>query len=199
MTRFYLIRHAAIDGLGQRIAGRMPGVALNARGREQALRLARRLAREPIDAIHTSPQRRAIETAEALAQQLRLELHIAGEIDEIDFGDWTGKTYEELGSLAKWRAFNALHSSTRLPNGELLLEAQARVIGFMERLCQQNAEKKFALVSHGDVIRVALAHQLGIPIDFITRFEIGPASISAVELHTDGPRVLCINDSVEII
>jgi probable phosphoglycerate mutase len=199
MTRFYLIRHAAIDGLGQRIAGRMLGVSLNAHGREQALRLALRLARQPIDAIYTSPQRRAIETAEAAARELGLKFAVADELDEIDFGDWTGKSYEELSAFPEWRAFNALHSSMRIPNGELLLEAQTRVVGLIERLCERHPEKTVALFSHGDVVRVALAHQLGIPIDFIMRFEIGPASISAMESHTHGPRVLWINGGPEAI
>jgi broad specificity phosphatase PhoE len=199
MTRFYLLRHAVIDGLGKKITGRMSGVALNASGRDQAARLARRLERHAIDALYTSPQRRTIETAEAVAQELGLKIEIAGELDEIDFGDWTGKTYDELGGLDEWRAFNALHSATRIPNGELLLEAQTRVIALMGRLCDRHPEKTVALVSHGDVIRVALAHQLGIPIDFIMRFEVGPASISAVELNAHGPRVLWINSCAETI
>jgi broad specificity phosphatase PhoE len=65
----------------------------------------------------------------------------------------------------------------------------------MARLQQSRQEETVALVSHGDVIRVALAHQLGVPIDFIMRFEIGPASISIIELHDHGPRVLCVNGS----
>jgi probable phosphoglycerate mutase len=200
MTRFYLIRHAAIDGLGQRIAGRMPGVKLNACGFEQAASLARRLARKSIDAIGTSPQRRAIQTAETVARELGLKIHIARELDEIDFGDWTGKTYEELDALPEWRAFNALHGSTRIPNGELLLEAQARVIGFMQRLCEKKTQSTIALVTHGDVIRVALAHQLGMPIDFILRFDIDPASISAVEIHeSNAPLVLWINSSADAV
>jgi broad specificity phosphatase PhoE len=199
MTRFYLIRHGAIDGLGQRIAGRLPGIALNASGRDQAARLARRLARESVYAIYTSPQRRTVETSEAMARVLGLKIQIAEELDEIDFGDWTGKTYEELGALAEWRDFNLLHSSTRIPNGELLLEAQSRVVGFLGMLSERHPDKTIALVSHGDVIRVALAHQLGIPIDFIMRFDIGPASISAVELHTHGPRVLWINSCPEVL
>lgn len=199
MTRFYFIRHAAIDGLGQRIAGRMPGIALNTSGRDQAARLARRLARESIDAIYTSPQQRTVETSEAMAQVLDLKIQLVEELDEIDFGDWTGKSYEELDLLPEWRGFNLLHSTTRIPNGELLLEAQSRVVGFLGMLSERHPEKNIALVSHGDVIRVALAHQLGIPIDFIMRFDIGAASISAVELRTHGPRVLWINSSPETI
>ena len=128
-----------------------------------------------------------------------LPMQIAPELDEIDFGDWTGKSYEELARLPEWRAFNLLHSSTRIPNGELLLEAQSRVVGFMGQLSERYPDQTIALVSHGDVIRVALAHQLGIPIDFIMRFEIAPASVSAVEIYAEGPRVMWVNHLAEQI
>jgi len=193
MTRFLLIRHAAIDGLGRRIAGRLPGVALNAAGREQAARLARRCAGESIHAVYSSPQLRATETAETVAMVLGLKIHIAAGLDEVDFGDWTGKSYEELDPVPEWRAFNARHSAIRIPNGELLLETQARVVGLIERLCADHPGHTVALVSHADPIRLALAHQLGMPIDFLMRFEIGPASVSAVELHAATPRVLYLN------
>lgn len=197
MTRFLLIRHAAVDGLGERIAGRMPGLALNAAGCEQAARLARCLGGEAIHAIYSSPQLRATETAQTVATVLGLKIQIAAALDEIDFGDWTGKTYEELRALPEWRDFNRLRSSMRITNGELLLEVQARVVGLMARLCADHPGRTVALVSHGDPIRLALAHQLGTPIDFILRLEIGPASVSAVEIHSHGPRVLWINSGME--
>jgi probable phosphoglycerate mutase len=61
-TRFLLVRHAAIDGLGVRIAGRIAGVGLNGQGRAQALSLGRRLAGVPVRAIYTSPRERTQET-----------------------------------------------------------------------------------------------------------------------------------------
>jgi probable phosphoglycerate mutase len=192
MTRFFLIRHAAIDGLGERIAGRTP-IALNATGREQAARLGRRLAGASIDAVYSSPQLRATETAQAVAIVLGVKLEIAAALDEVDFGDWTGKTYEALQAEPKWRAFNALHSSTRIPNGELLVETQARIINFIDRLCAEYPERTVALISHGDPIRLALAHQLGMPMDFLMRLEIAPASVSALERYAEMPRVLYVN------
>jgi probable phosphoglycerate mutase len=193
MTRFLLIRHAAIDGLGSRIAGREPGRMLNAEGRAQALSLAEALARRAVDALYSSPQPRAVETAEAIGRGLGLAAPIAAELDEVDFGNWTGKSYAELDLVPLWRSFNDLHSSTRIPGGELLIEVQARAVALLGELQQRHPGQTVALVSHGDVIRVALAHQLGIAIDFIMRFDIAPASISALELHERGPRVLCVN------
>jgi broad specificity phosphatase PhoE len=193
VSRFLFVRHAAIDGLGTTIAGRKAGVVLNAAGREQVKRLARRLAGESIDAIYASPQSRATETAQAVANLLGLELQIAADLDEIDFGDWTGKTYQELASVPEWRAFNALRSARRIPNGELLLEAQTRIINLMTRLEQRHTNQTIALVSHGDIIRGAFAHFLGMPLDFLLRFEISPGSVSAIELSADAPRILWIN------
>jgi len=192
MIRFLLIRHAAIDGLGARIAGRSP-IALNASGREQAAGMSGRLASESVHAVYSSPQLRATQTAETLAMVRGLKIRVAAEIDEVDFGDWTGKTYKELDPLLEWHAFNTRRSSTRIPNGELLLETQVRFVGLMERLCGKHPGDTVALVSHADPIRLALAHHLGVPIDFLLRFEIAPASVSAVEIHDQAPRVLYIN------
>jgi probable phosphoglycerate mutase len=192
MTRVFLIRHAAIDGLGERIAGRM-SVALNAHGRAQAARLARRFAADSIHALYSSPQLRATQTAQTLAAALGLEIQLAAELDEVDFGNWTGKTYDELRGLSEWRLFNTLRSATRIPNGELLLETQARMVALLERLRRRHPGQTVALVSHADPIRLALIHQLGAPLDFLLRLEIGPASVSAVELGTETARVLYLN------
>lgn len=166
---------------------------LNAEGRAQLERLSERLARRAIHALYTSPQPRAVETAERVGRALGLSAQIAPELDEVDFGDWTGMSYAALDLLPRWRTFNILHSSTRIPGGELLIEVQARAIALLAKLQERHDAGTVALVSHGDVIRVALAHQLGIPIDFIMRFEIGPASVSVLELDEHRPRVICIN------
>lgn len=56
MTTFVLVRHAAHDWLGRGVAGRMPGVLLNAQGRQQAERLVQRLDGRRIESIHCSPR-----------------------------------------------------------------------------------------------------------------------------------------------
>jgi Histidine phosphatase superfamily (branch 1) len=86
MTKFLLIRHAAHDLLGKVLAGRSPGVHLNARGKLEAESLADRLAMLSISAIYTGPLERARETAEPLSNRLRLELSLAPAFDEIEFG-----------------------------------------------------------------------------------------------------------------
>jgi probable phosphoglycerate mutase len=148
--------------------------------------------------IYSSPQPRARETAEFLAELLGYSVKIAPQLDEIDYGEWTGRTFDELRSIARWRDFNSLRSCTRIAGGELMIEVQARVLGLMESLCRRHPAMTVALVSHADVIRGGLAHCLGMPLDLVLRLEISPASISVVAMEQDGPRVLCINNTEEI-
>src|SRR4051812_28936003 len=73
MTRFLLVRHAAIDAHGRSLPGRSPGVHLNALGRQQAQALAQRLSGLPVAALYSSPLERAVETAEPIATLLGLQ------------------------------------------------------------------------------------------------------------------------------
>ncbi|MBW3624933.1 MAG: histidine phosphatase family protein [Armatimonadetes bacterium] len=192
-TTFLLIRHASHDLLGRALTGRMPGVSLNAQGRAESESLAERLSALPIRAVYASPLERARETAAPLAERLGLPVHVAEEIGEIDYGEWTGRPFEALNDHPKWSDYNSFRSGTRIPGGEMMLEAQARIVTFMERLRERHPDQAVALVGHGDVLKSAVAYFLGAPLDLFQRIEIGPATVSAVELNDWGPRVLCVN------
>ncbi|HEY1373770.1 MAG TPA: histidine phosphatase family protein [Candidatus Binatia bacterium] len=199
MTRFFLIRHAATALVGRRIAGRLDGVSLTDAGRAEAARLAQRLAAEDVAAVYTSPRERARETARPLAETLRRQAVVAHEIDELDYGEWSGKTLAELDTMPLWRAFNSARSLTRVPNGESILELQARVVGFMERLAAEHESSSVALVTHAETVRAALAYYLGVPIDQSLRFDVDPASVSIVELHEHSGKVRCVNSAEAIL
>jgi broad specificity phosphatase PhoE len=74
-----------------------------------------------------------------------------------------------------------------------MLEAQARVIGAMEKLRSIHHDEAVVLVSHGDVIKAALLYYFGLPIDAYQRFDIDPASISTVVVGDWGSKILCLN------
>ena len=156
MTRLIFIRHAATDCFASRLAGRDADVHLSAAGKVQGQRLAHALMRQRIGKIYSSPQPRARETAQFMAELFGDSVRIAAQLDEIDYSEWTGRTFEELHRVAQWREFNSVRSCTRIPNGELMIEVQARVLALMECLCQRHPAMTVALVSHGDVIRAAL-------------------------------------------
>jgi len=194
-TNFLFIRHGAHDLLGKRIAGRQEGVHLNSLGEQQAGQLAERLSLLPIDAIFSGPLERARETAAPLAKRFDLPLQIADEFTEVNFGDWTNATFQELANVPLWSHFNSHRSATAAPNGELMLDIQARVIRKLAELGQQH--RFVAIVSHGDVIRATLAHFLGTPLDLFQRLEIDPASTSLVECGDDFVRVRLLNAPVD--
>jgi broad specificity phosphatase PhoE len=198
MTRLIFVRHAATDCVPNRLAGRDANVHLSADGKVQGQRLAHSSKQLGIGQIYSSPQPRARETAEFLAELSGETVAIAAQLDEIDYGEWSGQSFDDLRGIAQWRDFNSLRSCTRIPGGELMIEVQARVLALMELLCRRHPATTVALVSHADVIRGALAHCLGMPLDLVLRLEVSPASISIVAMKQDGPRVLCINNTEEI-
>jgi probable phosphomutase (TIGR03848 family) len=190
-----LIRHAAHGLVGHTIVGRALGVRLSPAGARQAQALADRFAGGALAALYTSPLERATETAAAIGARLGLEPAVAEELNEIDFGAWTGRTIAELDQIEAWRQFNIFRSSARIPDGETMVEVQARFLRLIERLTPAHPGETVALVSHGDVIKAALAHYLGVHLDLFQRIEIGPASVSLVQLCPYGPKVLLINGS----
>jgi probable phosphoglycerate mutase len=193
MTTFYLIRHGHVDTVNRLIGGRQPGIHLTPQGRQQAEALAERLAEEPIAHLFSSPLDRTRETARPVAERLSLEVHLADDLLELDFGQWTGCEFHDLQSDPHWKRFNAFRSGTRIPGGETMLEVQSRVVGLMERLRDRHPEEAIALVSHGDVIRSALCYWLAVPLDFFQRIEISLASVSILRVDKHGPLVLAMN------
>jgi probable phosphoglycerate mutase len=84
----------------------------------------------------------------------------------------------------------------RFPDGESFVEAQDRAVSEIEFLRSRHKGKKgsFACVSHADVIKLILAHYIGLHIDLFQRLSVSPASISA--LHIDpGIHLLTLNDT----
>ncbi len=186
MTVFHLVRHAEHDLLGRVLTGRMPGVLLNERGRGQALRLARLFSGCAIAAVVSSPLERAQETAAPIAAALGLDVDTDAGLDEIDFGEWTGVTFEALQDLPGWQAWNQFRGTALTPGGEMMLEALARALGALERLRQAHPEGEVVLVSHQDVLKALLAHSLGMPLDLMHRIELVPASWSVLQMFEDG-------------
>lgn len=196
MRRVLFLRHGHHDRLGRILCGRMPGVSLSETGRAEARAvaetLARRFAGETVRVL-SSPQPRTRETAAPLAAALGAEAGIAPDLDEIAYGDWTGKPFAELEGDPAWTAWNTQRGSARPPGGESMAEVQTRVGGLLDRLAAE-AGPPVLLVSHGDPIRAALLGVLGLPLDACDRIVVAPASCSELELWPGGGRVVSLNE-----
>jgi probable phosphoglycerate mutase len=197
MNRFYLIRHALTDTAGKYLSGRAVGIFLNEEGNGQAKRLANSLINLQISEIYTSPLDRTVQTAEIIAKTLNLACIISEDFQEIDFGNWTNSSIKDLENDKLFRQFNLFRTGTRIPNGELIIEAQLRIINGIEKLNQKYQGKNIVIVSHADLIRLAIGYYAGIPIDLLQRIEISPASLSSVDLFEDNVRIFEINKHLE--
>ncbi|MFL5011000.1 histidine phosphatase family protein [Rhizobium sp.] len=192
---FFLVRHAAHDNVGNFLAGCTAGISLGEAGRSQVQRLGQRLRREDITEIYTSPRERTRETAEGIASACGLSLpQTDNALDEVNFGDWSGKTFEALNDDPLWRRWNTTRSLTRTPGGETMLDVQTRIFGLMETLASGGDKNRIALVSHADVIKAGVSHVLGLPIDAWPRFDIAPASVTTVVIGDWGAKVMTLNE-----
>jgi broad specificity phosphatase PhoE len=172
----------------------MPGIRLNAAGEAEASRLAERFRSERIDAVYSSPLERATQTAAPIAAALGLPPEIDEDINELDLGDWTGAAFGDLSTKQDWQWWNAARGQHRPPGGETMIEVQVRISRWLEAVRTRFPQGAVIAVSHGDVIKAALAFVLGLSLDHHDRLEIDPGSISMIQTGEWGLKVLRVNE-----
>jgi probable phosphomutase (TIGR03848 family) len=186
MATILLVRHGQNDMVGKKLAGRLPGVNLNDQGKAQARRLAAELASLPIKAVISSPLERAQQTAEPVARIHDLPVEINVGLEEIDYGTWQGKSIKQLRRSKLWKTVQERPSTFRFPEGETFTGAQSRIAETLQALSTAYAEKDVIVcVGHCDMIRLAVAFFLDMPLDAFQRLQISPASVTVLHLKGD--------------
>lgn len=189
-----LIRHASHPHLGKILSGRLAGVPLSDIGRAQAAALGDALAGEDIARVHSSPVQRARETAQAIAATCGVGVETVEALDEIDFGDWTGRAFEMLSADPDWHLWNAHRAIAEAPRGESMAAAQARVVAHIRTVAADHPGATVAMVTHCDIIRAAVADVLGLSLDAVHRFDVDPASVTRLAVGDWGARIRSINE-----
>ena len=187
-----LVRHGLTDWNEQgRLMGRSD-VELNTRGQAQVHAVADALRSVPVRAVFSSPQRRTQQTAATIASVHNLSVHTEESLAEVWLGRWLGMTWSEVRTdpdVTRYLA-DPTHVSDAFEPGTAV---HARVVGFVERLRSQTDETT-VLVSHGDPLRVLLAHYLSMPLASYRRLEVAPASVSVIRFDPAfGIRVVLLN------
>jgi probable phosphoglycerate mutase len=194
-TTFHLVRHGEHDQVDRTLCGRMPGVVLNATGKEQARAAGRRLAALQPLRILSSPLERARGTADIIGQETGCSIEDAPPLQEIACGEWTGKAFEDLHKDSRWRGWNEARSVTRPPGGEMMIEVQARVVSYLQSLRRLYERARLVLVSHSDVIKAAILFYIGLSLDLFSRIEIAPGSISTLIIGNWGAKLVSLNET----
>jgi len=201
MTQILLIRHAVNDFVKTgKLAGWTPGVHLNEEGQAQAVALGKRLADTPIDHLYASPLERTMETAEAIRQHHQhLNIQQTTELGEVRYGDWEGMEINKLTGRKMWQVVQQYPSRAEFPNGETMRGVQTRAVNAVEALVSAHPRETVAVVTHADIIKMVLAHFLGMHLDEFQRIVITPASISVLSLGFGRPYVGTMNDMAHIL
>ena len=195
MPLLLLIRHGENEFVKTgKMAGRLPGVHLNERGRQQAAELAKALADVRLKAIYASPLERAVETAEPIAEGRKLEIQLRPDLMDNDIGKWQGRTLKQLRRLKKWKVVQQAPSRFTFPEGESFLQAQTRVATTLDEIATSHRQKDIvAVVFHADPIKLAVAHYLGMPLDQFQRLGCDTGSVTVLYVSEMGAHLIKLN------
>lgn len=188
-----LVRHGVTDW---NVAGRLMGwavVELNARGRAEAEAVAEALREVRLSCVIASPQCRAQETAAVVARPHGLTVRADPGLAEVWVGDrWQGRTWDDLqGEPEILRSLqDALYRCDQI---EPAAAVQDRMVQSAERARAEGGQGSVVLVSHGDPIKVLLAHYLGMDLAAFRRIVIHTGSVSVVRFSGNGCRLLALN------
>lgn len=191
MTSLYLVRHAAHVLQDQVLVGRLPNIELSEVGRRQVDGLRRHFRTVPLDVVRTGPLHRA----RATANKLEAPVEVDDALNEIDYGEWTGRRPAQLSSDPAWRDWNVKRGAARVPGGESMQEVQDRAVEVVECLRRDRSNTRVALVSHGDVLRAILVFYLGMPLDYLARLTVAPGSATLLVVKPWGPTLVCLNQT----
>ncbi|MPZ91725.1 MAG: MSMEG_4193 family putative phosphomutase [Actinobacteria bacterium] len=193
MTIFYLVRHGVTSHTGHRLSGRMPDIHLSDAGRSEAEVAASSLAKVRLKSIYSSPMDRCIETARIIADKHGLPARTRRDLAEVEYGSWTNRSLKAVARTKLWSSVQKWPAGTRFPEGESFVEIQSRGVAVLEDLRIRHPKDRICVVSHGDVIRLVMAHYMGIHLDLFQRILVTPSSISVLSVTDSGPLVLTLN------
>ncbi len=194
MTLIHLLRHGEHVLAGRVLAGRTPGVGLSERGRAEIAAMAERLAADGVEAVYASPLQRTKELAEILSARLDLPINFREDVIELDFGEWTGLTFDEVRADPRWEFWRSCRSIASVPGGESMHQVYDRTVNALLDMHRSHPEGRIVVVSHGDVIRAAVLFALGMPLDLYARIEVAVASLSTIRIDGSGIRAVAVNE-----
>ena len=195
-TLLLLVRHGQTPTTGKLLPGRAPGLHLADAGREQAERVAARIAELPrVDAVYASPLERTRETAAPIGKALKQKVTTHKGLLECDFGDWTGAKLADLMKKPEWSTVQRAPSTFRFPNGESFTEMQVRITTALDSIRLRHPGGVVVCFSHADPIKAALAHAMGTHLDLFQRIVVSTCSVSALAYGSSSPIVLTVNST----
>ena len=195
MTELFLIRHGETLWTKEKRYQGHTDTDLTPHGKRQARALARRLRSVTFDAIYSSPLKRAHETAAILARAAGARFQMDAGLKEISFGDWEGRSAQELikkrdRRFLGWQKGNF----AKPPGGESMPHFKKRVGSFLGKILNRHPAGRLALVTHGGPAKIMLFEMLRLSMNFWWAFRVEPASLSRLLIAPGIRQVVLWND-----
>ena len=189
-TQLYLIRHGEVEQRYHRVfGGSRIDMALSPLGQQHGQAVARWFAATGTrpDSVYVSPMLRVQQTIAPLLAATGLQPVIIPDLREVDFGDWTGLTWDGVKETYGISAFDWLEvlEGGNIPAGETAATLLDRVRPCLERILRESGHQKTVIACHGGIIRVILALLLDLPLSRMAHFNIEYGSITVVELQPE--------------
>ena len=191
----WLIRHAEVEERYQAVFGGSIDMELSARGRTQAAALAAFVRNHRFDAIYASPMKRVQETLIPLLVKGVAQPVIAPELREVDFGVWTGMSWEEVQTKFGISPLTWLDQleCDGIEKAECAANFRRRLEPWVRRILTAHEGQQVALFCHGGVIRMLLSILLDWRFSRFSAIEIDYASLTQVVCHKFGARLQLVN------
>lgn len=198
MITLYLVRHGqTVWNSSGKYQGRTD-VALSEKGLAQAEKTVERFRSVHLDGVIASPLMRAADTARGIAGTHGLPLETDSRLMELSFGDWEGKTYDEIEKIWPGMIEAMYHDAgtLKLPNGESFEDCQTRCMEAVNEIIQRGDSKSYAIVCHGAALRTIICALIHIPLARSWNLALSNASISQVNIYPGDMNMLyTLNDT----
>lgn len=200
MTRLFLMRHARSRMNAERRVQGWLDSPLDGVGREQAHALGRRLRREELDALYSSPLKRALETAQIVAEMLDLPLIEDERLKERGVGAIAGLNSQEIEErFPEWvESWRERPGAVPPPGGECHEALWGRVEEAFTDILARHPDGAVGVVTHGGVLNVYLTHLVGVKRGYPSHFSFANGSISIVDLSDRDLRIRLVNDQCHL-
>lgn len=199
MTRILLVRHCEAFGNTQGVFQGHTDCGISGNGEVQLDLLSVRCRNMPIDAIYSSPLKRAYATAQAINRYHNLPIQIEPRIMEINGGSWEGKSWEDLPRLFpdETEVWNKRPYDFAPQGGETMREVYDRMWDGVIDIVRHNRDQLVCVTSHGCAIRNFLCRAQGLPIERLNEVDwCDNTAVSIIdfddELHS---KVVLMNDA----
>jgi len=187
-TRIYLIRHGQVVGHEERRYNGHADVSLTDLGVEQYHLLKERLADSNISACYSSDLSRCRIGAGIICEQFGINPVHRPELREVNIGIWEGLAWEEIQSRwpDSWQARLEDLVNYRVPEGENLLDVEARLMPVVDEILERHRGQEVLLVGHGGVNRIILLNAIGAPLKNMFNIEQNYGCLDIIDYYPDG-------------